>query len=215
MMGFLSKWFKKREPELRQIHSLKQLQLGDMITLDDSFGLPPPLRSQTLVLEHVYCDEYQHTIDAIYWFKNQQGHAFRLVEHKDHLLLWLSLTRAQVEQVFAMDDFSEIFEPQGAMPLTPQSLSNLPQLTPWIGQQYHRISFAEFGYLHHQDYRQQRPPQSDDHQGGQPFERYFLESSDEQHALLVQVMSSGETEVYLGIVRPQTDIQEFWPRGNP
>ncbi|MGL4473950.1 MAG: hypothetical protein ACRCT7_05765 [Shewanella sp.] len=225
-MGFFSKWFDADKSSnssdsanhpvnTAAIERLYQLNRQDMITLDNGFGLPPMVRGQTLMLEHVYCDEYQYRLEAVYWFKTKQDQTLRLVEHKDKLLLCLPLTRAQVEQIFDLDEFSYLFAIDSHAALTPLTTAFASDLSAWLGQQYHRVHFAEFGYRHQQDYRQRTPPQSDDRQGGQAFESYYLETSDEQHALLIQVMTSGDTDVYLAMARPMTDIHEFWPRGNP
>ena len=215
-MGFLKGLFGKKEAPKRQLDHPSHLMTGDMISLDDSFALPPQLRGQQLRVESVNTYEYERSQKAEWVLKGHgQDTIFLSLDEDDETYLAFSIkvNRGQVEQIFDLDQFGAIFEEDEQAMLTTQDLPNelATQFEQWLGQQYHQVNFAQFGYFHREDYRNKKPPQDEDGARGDAFESYFLLDDDEKFAIDVEVYDGGETDVMLTLYRPLSDIRDYWP----
>ncbi|MCL1137581.1 DUF4178 domain-containing protein [Shewanella pneumatophori] len=214
-MGFLSSLFGKKEEPKRQLDHPTKLNKGDMISLDDSFALPPQLRGQQLRVEAVNTYEYQRKQQTEWVLKGHGNDTiFLSLDEDDETYLGLSikLNRGLVEALFDLDQFSEIFEEPGKAELTTKTLSaDLHDYEQWLSAHYHQVSSGDFGYFHRQDYRGQKPPQDADGATGDAFEAYQLLDDDEDKAIDVEVYEGGETDVMLTIYRPLSDIRDYWP----
>ncbi|GIU37038.1 hypothetical protein TUM3794_07120 [Shewanella colwelliana] len=212
-MGFLKGLFGKKEQPKRQLSHPNHLLKGDMISLDDSFALPPQLRGQQLRVEAVNTYEFERK-QLIEWVLKGHGNdtLFLSLDEDDetYLAFSLKIPRNLVEQIFDLEQFSDIFEEDVQANLTVQP--SIPeQLEQWLGKQYHQINFAQFGYFHREDYRNQRPPQDAEGATGDAFESYLLLDDKERYALDIEVYEGGETDVMLTLYRPLSDIREYWP----
>ncbi|WP_108945497.1 hypothetical protein [Shewanella halifaxensis] len=214
-MGFLSSLFGKKEAPKRQLDHPSKLNKGDMISLDDSFALPPQLRGQQLRVEAVNTYEYQRKQQTEWVLKGHGNDTiFLSLDEDDETYLGLSikLNRGLVEALFDLDQFSEIFEESGKAQLTTNTLTaDIQDYEQWLSPHYHQVSAADFGYFHRQDYRGQRPPQDADGATGDAFEAYQLLDDDEDKAIDVEVYEGGDTDVMLTIYRPLSDIRDYWP----
>ncbi len=212
-MGFLKGLFGKKTPAPRQLNHPKDLQIGDMISMDNSFALPTQLRGQQLRVESICTYEYQRQQQPEWILKGHGSDTLFLSLDEDdetYLCFSIKINRAQVEQLFDLDAFSDIFEEdiQATLSVNP----NIPeQLKQWVSDEYHQVNFAQFGYFHRQDYRGLRPPQDDGHNRGEAFESYHLIDAEESLAIDIEVYENGETDVMLTLYRPLSDIREYWP----
>ena len=214
-MGFFTGLFGKKEPPKRQLDHPSHLIEGDMISVDDSFALPPQLRGQQLRVESVNTYEYQRSQKAEWILKgNGQETLFLSLNEDDETYLAFSIKvqRDQIEQIFDLEHFSAIFEEDEQAHLITQTLSGelSSQFEHWLGKEYHQINFAQFGYFHREDYRGKKPPQDEDSHGEQ-FESYLLLDNEEKFAIDVEVYDGGETDVMLTLYRPLSDIRDYWP----
>ena len=215
-MGFFNSIFGKKAPPQRELNHPSQLNVGDMISIDDSFALPPQLRGQQLRVEAVHTYESERKQHSEWLLKGHGSDTlFLSIEEDDETYLAFSIkvSRAQVEQLFDLEQFSALFEEPGHAELTTQVLPAdlAEQLEQWLGKQYHQVTFAAFGYFHRQDYRGQKPPQDANGATGEPFEYYLLLDDSESCAVEVEVYEGGDTDVVLTLYRPLTDIREYWP----
>ncbi|GIU42511.1 hypothetical protein TUM4438_09260 [Shewanella sairae] len=214
-MGFLSSLFGKKEEPKRQLDHPSKLNKGDMISLDDSFALPPQLRGQQLRVEAVNTYEYERKQQTEWVLKGHGSDTiFLSLDEDDETYLGLSIkvNRGLVEALFDLDQFSEIFEEPGKAELTTNTLSaDLQEYEQWLSAHYHQDSAGNFGYFHRQDYRGQKPPQDANGATGEAFESYQLLDDDEDKAIDVEVYEGGETDVMLTIYRPLSDIRDYWP----
>ncbi len=213
-MGFLKSIFGKKEAAARQLTRPHDLLAGDLITLDDSFALPKQLKGQQLKVESVNTYEFENKLSTEWQLKGVDDQAIYLTLDEDdevYLALSMKITRDQVEQIFDLDQFSQVFEEPGEARV--QVLVNQPfdELKQWLGEHYQQTSFAEFGYFHNKDYRGSRPPQDEGHGKGEEFESYQLIDDAEKYAVDIEVYDGGETEISLVMYRPVTDIREYWP----
>ncbi|MCG9697555.1 DUF4178 domain-containing protein [Shewanella sp. Isolate11] len=215
-MGFLKGLFGKKAPPPRQLNHPNDLQLGDMISMDDSFALPPQLRGQQLRVESINTYEFERKQQTEWVLKGHgNSNVFLSLDEDDETYLCLSIkiNRAQVEQLFDLDAFSDIFEEdiQAILDLQGEAPEELSQ---WLAPQYHQVNYAQFGYFHRQDYRGQRPPQDEGLNRGDAFESYQLLDAEEDFAIDIEVYEGGETDVLLTQYRPLSDIREYWPGSN-
>lgn len=210
-MGFFGKLFgsSASEKPKRTLEKPEQLRTGDIITLDDSFALPALLRGQSLEIKQINTYEYERN-KTVEWVL--QGSTddilFLSVENDDvqTLVFSLKISRDIVGQIFDLDEFSKLFDEPGNAELT---VKDIPaQFSQWAGQHYRQSEFAQFGYFHNVDHRQQRLKEDD----GESFERYGAESDDEQYGIEAEVYEGGETDVVLTLRRPITDIRQYWPK---
>lgn len=215
-MGFFNSIFGKKTPPARELNHPSALKVGDMISIDNSFALPSQLRGQQLKVEAVNTYEFERQQQSEWVLKGHGSDTlFLSIEEDDetYLAFSLKITRAQVEQIFELAQFSTLFDEPGHAELTTQALSPAlaEQLEQWLGKQYHQVSFAVFGYFHREDYRGLKPPQDANGASGQPFEYYLLLDDDESRAVEVEVYEGGDTDVVLTLYRPLTDIRDYWP----
>jgi len=216
-MGFLKGLFsKKEEAPKRELNHPSHLQIGDMISIDDSFALPPQLRGQQLRVESINTYEYQRSQQTEWVLKGHSSDTIYLsLEEGDetHLAFSIKINRTIVEQMFSLDQFGDIFEEDEQAMLTTQTLSPdlAGQYAQWLGKDYHQINFAQFGYFHRQDYRGTKPPQDEDGATGDEFESYHLLDDEEKYAVDIEVYGDGDTDVMLTLYRPPSDIRDYWP----
>ncbi|MCA1895613.1 DUF4178 domain-containing protein [Shewanella putrefaciens] len=215
-MGFFNSIFGTKTPPQRELNHPSQLNVGDMISMDDSFALPTQLRGQQLKVEAVNTYEFERNQQAEWVLKGHGSDTIYLsIEEDDetYLALSIKITRNQVEQIFDLEQFSTIFDEPGHAKLATQVLSSElnTQLEQWLGKQYHQVTFAAFGYFHREDYRGLKPPQDANGNTGEPFEYYLLLNDDESRAIEIEVYEGGDTDVVLTLYRPLTDIREYWP----
>ncbi len=117
------------------------------------------------------------------------------------------IQRDLVEQLFDLDEFSQVFDSEEHTRLncltTPASLEN------WTAEKYIQEIYAEGGYFHKGDYRQKPIPQNED--AGDYFDHYLAIDDTRQFVIEAEVYDGGETDVLITIRRPLTDIEEMWP----
>ncbi|MGL5393485.1 MAG: hypothetical protein ACRDA8_19265, partial [Shewanella sp.] len=125
-MGFFNRIFGKKAQSLRELNHPSQLKLGDMISLDNSFALPPQLRGQQLQVEAINTYEFARSQQAEWVLK---GHSHTRIflslaeDDETYLAFSLKIPRAEVEQLFDLDEFSTLFDEPGRARLTPKALS--------------------------------------------------------------------------------------------
>lgn len=215
-MGFFNSIFGKKAPPQRELNHPSALNVGDMISIDNSFALPTQLRGQQLKVEAVNTYEFERRQQAEWVLKGHGNDTIYLsIEEDDetYLAFSLKISRSQVEQIFDLEQFSTLFDEPGHATLLTQELPAgiTSQLEQWLGKQYHQVTFAAFGYFHREDYRNLKPPQDANGATGEPFEYYLLLDDDESRALEVEVYEGGDTDVVLTLYRPITDIRDYWP----
>jgi len=209
-MGLFGKLFGSSSKQTtRVLEKPEQLEVGDIITLDDSFALPSLLRGQSLEIKQINTYEYEHS-KSIEWVL--QGSTddilFLSLENDDvqTLVFSLKINRDVVTNIFDLDQFSTLFDDPGNAQLTTKEIPN--QLNQWLANDYRQCEFGQFGYFHALDYRHA----SINDQQGDSFERYSVISDDEKFGLEAEVYQDGETDIVLSIHRPVSDIRQFWPK---
>lgn len=214
-MSFFKSLFAKKQPqEARTLTSPEQLQKDDIFTFSDSFSLPQAMRKQQLQVIDINTIEFQH---SHYPQIIGQGSATQLIylsfpANPQKLIKFsLLLTRQEVEALFDLDDFAEIFEEPGNARLQP--LTNKHNYADMVANEYIQQDFMTSGYKHSQDYRGTKPPQYHEDNLGREFEFYSLSGDQGKRSIDIFIFENGETEVYLSFLRPTNEIAELWIKG--
>ncbi|MCE2573508.1 hypothetical protein [Motilimonas eburnea] len=214
-MSFFKKLFAKPAAKVgRELTHPYQLQRGDLLKMSDSFGLADFFRNQQFEVTDIQTQEFQYRQQTQLTCQGaQRDPVFILLDEKNKNTIKLTalLKRADVESLFDMDDFAEIFEPPGKAKLTP-----LSQDTKWqafLANNYLQQDYATVGYWHDTDYRGTKPPAYTDEQHGRQFEYFSLFGEQEQRWIEIYVFENGDTDIYLSIEKPISDITELWPKG--
>jgi len=213
-MGFFKSLFNKKQPATRTLTKPQDLQLDDIFTFGDSFALPQAMRKQQLQVVDINTIEFKH---EHYPQMVAQGSGAQLVylsfpDNPRKLVKFsLLLTRNEVEKLFDLDDFSEIFEAPGSARLKP--LTSQHEYADMVAQEYIQQDFMTTGYKHQEDYRTKTPPQYNEEKHGREFEFYSLAGDEGKRFIDIFIFENGDTDIYLSFLRPANEIAELWIKG--
>jgi len=211
-MSFFKNVFNKNgKPEQRQLTHVNQLLVGDIIVLTDSFALPEVLRNQQLQVTAVNSYEYEQNTQSEWTLQGNSELLIFLsldVDDSTELKFSLKIEHEDVETLFDLDCFSEIFDEPGEAFLDRQSDNDLT--TSWSSEQYQQSTFAKVGYFHRKDHRSENISAYEGKDSGEQFELYKLYNEDQTKGIDIEVWQDGDTEVFLTIFRPLTDIIDMY-----
>ncbi|MBB1271408.1 hypothetical protein [Psychromonas sp. SR45-3] len=214
-MRFLKSLFSKQATTpTRALNQPDQLLMGDIFCFGDSFALPEVMRKQQLQVNDVITIEFkhQHYVQLIAQGSDQKLVYLSFPKNPKNLMQCsLLLTRAEVEALFDMDAFSEIFEAPGNARLIPTAKQHA--YADMLAAEYIQQDFSTSGYIHQADYRDSKPPQHTDQEHSQEFEYYSLEGNEGLRKIEIFIFENGDTDVYLSSLRPASDIAELWIKG--
>lgn len=130
-------------------------------------------------------------------------------ENDDEAFLSISrkIARSDVEKLFDMDEFAELFDNEDHSLLN--RLNEPGHLQNWTATQYRQEIYGEGGYYHKGDFRNKAIPENED--DGDEFEYYLAIDDKRQHTIEAEVYDGGETDIIITIRRPVTDIEDMWP----
>jgi hypothetical protein len=207
---------KKKPP--RRLSSVNDLNKGDIIVLTDSFGLPESLRKQEFQISAVNSYEYK-TVTETEWVLTGSNHSeiFLSLEVDDtpYLKFSLKISREDVEHLFNLDEFANLFDNSdensntGQAFLTRQADTELT--SQWSSPEYQQSIYAKVGYFHRKDHRSENLSPYQGKESGEHFELYQLLDKEEDKAVEVEVWEDGDTDVFLCLFRPLTDIVDMYP----
>ena len=210
-MSFLKGIFGKKEQQ-RSLTSVKDLKKDDIIVLTDSFALPETLRNQQFQITAVNSYEFEsHTQTEWALTGTNDLELFLTLDIDDKIYLKFSLKveHQDVESLFDLDAFAEIFEEAGQALLERQS--DTTKTTGWSSEQYQQSSSAVVGFFHRKDHRFESLSAYEGKDSGEQFEQYTLFDADQDFGVEVEVWADGDTEVFLTLYRPVTDIIDMFP----
>ncbi len=211
-MSFLKKIFNKNKQEQRKLTHVNQLLVGDIILLTDSFALPETLRNQQLQVTAVNSYEYEQETQTEWTLQGSNDLLLFLtldVDDTTELKFALKIEHEDVETLFDLDSFSQIFDEPGQAFLEKQADNNLT--TSWTSEQYQQNVFAKVGYFHRKDHRSENLSAYEGKDSGEQFELYTLYNEDQSKGIDIEVWQDGDTDVFLTIFRPLTDIVDMYP----
>jgi len=210
-MGFLKSLFKKETQERKLTHA-DQLKKGDIIVLSDSFGLPEALRGQEFQVSAINCYEFETKTDTewvLQGVNNTQIYLTLDVDDETYLKFSLKIERDEVETLFDLNSFATIFDEPGNAFLERQADTN--NTSSWSAEQYQQQTFAQVGYFHRKDNRVESLSSYEGKDAGEQFELYALFDKEDTRGIDIEVWQDGDTEVFLTLFRPTTDIIDMYP----
>ena len=211
-MSFFKKIFKNTEQKQRKLTQVNQLLVGDIIVLTDSFALPETLRNQQLQVTAVNSYEYEQSTQSEWTLQGNNALLLFLsldVDDATELKFSLKIAPEDVETLFDLDSFSEIFDDPGEAFLERKTDNNLT--TSWSSEQYQQSTFAKVGYFHRKDHRSENISNYEGKDSGEQFELYALYDEDQSKGIDIEVWQDGDTDVFLTLFRPLTDIIDMYP----
>jgi hypothetical protein len=201
MMSFFKKIFNK-----------DALLVGDIIVLTDSFALPQALQGQQLQVTAVNSYEYEQETQTEWSLQGNDELAIFLsldVDDTTELKFSLKIERDDVESLFDLDNFSQIFDEPGEAFLNRQADNDVTST--WSSEQYQQNTFAKIGYFHRKDHRSEELSAYEGEGSGEQLELYALYNEDQSKGVDVEVWQDGDTDVFLTLFRPLTDIIDMYP----
>lgn len=210
-MSFFKKMFGNNE-QVRKLSHPSALDVGDIIVLTDSFALPDNLRAKQFQVHKINSYEYQH-VTQTEWMLLGENHSeiYLSLEEDDHsyLKFSLKLNHSDVETLFDLNAFAQVFEQDEQTELNKQHDSALTQ--GWSNEHYYQHEFARVGYFHKKDHRKESLSIYEGQDAGEQFELYTLYDANEERGIDIEVWHDGDTDVFLTLFRPLTDIVDMFP----
>jgi hypothetical protein len=210
-VSFFKNIFKKPTPE-RKLNNVKELTLGDIIVLSDSFGLPAVLRAQEFQVTAVNSYEFENKTQAEWVLQGGDNTELYLtldVDDKTYLKFSLKILHQDVETLFDLEQFAEVFDEPGQAQL--ERIADSSDTSGWSSEIYRQSSYAQVGYFHRKDYRKDELSAYQGKDSGEQFELYSLFDEDQDKGVDIEVWQDGDTEVFLTLFKPTTDIVDMYP----
>lgn len=192
--------------ELHSLDSLAELQKGDYISLNDSFALPAELRGKTFQV---------NSIDSYYYGERQsiewelKGDTSKKVYmslsdlgDEDKIVLSYQLKKKEVDELFGWAQIKPQYTPDFEAVLVCKDTS---MFEGWLAPEYQRRECAGKGTYFSGDYRGKTKPG-----GGEQFKYFEFFDEDENYSMDIEMWSKDEIDVFISILRPESDIHEFW-----
>ncbi len=215
-MSFFKKIFNKSSDEQRKVNHASELRIKDIIVLTDSFALPEALRGKEFQVEAVNSYEFEHNTQTEWTLKgtNSDLSLFLSLEVDDttELKFSIKIEHEDVETLFNLDEFATVFEEPGQAFLERQADTSLTNQ--WSDEQYQQSVFAKVGYFHRKDHRNENLSAYEGKDAGEQFEQfeqYMLYNQDQSKGIDIEVWQDGDTEVFLTLFRPLSDIIDIYP----
>jgi len=214
-MGFLKGIFGGRQggqdDPPRSLNHPRDLRVGDIVKF--GFASQEALSNRTYMVESVdTCDlggeAHMKTLFTIEGESRRLRLAVVTDRTGDRLELGLMVLPDDVRQIFDVDAFIDLLDPETGIAHVLERIGEPQHLDGWTARIY-RQEAGHNAYYHTGDYRGRALPQDADE--GTAFSYYSLVSDDRQFALEVQVYDGGRTEVYLLAYFPISKIDEMWP----
>lgn len=214
MFGFNN----KKEEAVRSLTKPVELAVGDIVVLNERQSLPKPLRGQELEVTGVGTHQYSHGIEKEVTFRSIDNKTYYMsIDDNDGdpiLCFSVKIERTEVEALFDLGRFSGLFEEDSYAKLKVQSIPD--RLKDWVGgDKYHQtLSHGEGYYFKDDLIAKGITPSSCEDDNSEEFRFHECESVENDHyTLLVEVWSSGETDVFLSVTTPLDVVAEMWPHG--
>ena len=210
-MSFFKKIFNKEAPQ-RSLTSVNDLNTGDIIQLTDSFALPESLRGQEFQISAVNSYEFEHNTETEWCLQGINNLEIFLtldIDDTTHLKFALKIEHNDVETLFNLDEFSTLFDEPGQALLTRQQ--NNDKTLKWSSERYQQTIFSRVGFFHRKDHRSEKLSPFEGQGSGEQFELYQLLDQDQSAGIDIEVWHDGDTDVFLCLYRPLTDIIDMYP----
>lgn len=194
------------EKKLRTLDSLAGLQVKDYICLNNSFALPVELRGKTFQVESIDSYFYGERLSIEWALKGDTKKKLYLslsdLGDEDQIVLSYQLKKKEVGSVFGWDQIKQQYNPDYENNLICKDPSLFEG---WLASEYYRRECAGKGSYFSGDYRG-KVKSSD----GEQLTYFEFYNEEESFAINVEMWSKDEIDVFISILRPESDIHEFW-----
>ncbi|MFT7386915.1 MAG: hypothetical protein ACI8VC_000150 [Candidatus Endobugula sp.] len=196
----------KDKKNLRNLESLAELQKNDYIKLNDSFALPEELRGKTfqvISIDSYYYGEALHTEWTLKGdVKKKVYLSLSDLGDEDRIVLSYQLKKKEVAAIFGWDQIKAQYQPTHEVNL---QCSDTSIYEGWLAPEYYRRECNGIASYFARDCRGQQQPT-----GGEALHYFEFYNEDDTHSMDIEVWSKDEVDVFISILRPESDIHEFW-----
>jgi len=210
--------FNKKKEAVRSLSKPIELGVGDIVVLNERQSLPKTLRGQELEVTGVGTHQYSHGIEKEVTLRSIDNKTYYMsIDENDGapvLCFSVKVERTEVEALFDLGQFAGLFEEDSYTQLEVQSIPEW--LRDWVGGDTYTqtLSYGEGYYFKDDLIAKGITPSSREDDSSEEFRFHECESVENDHyALLVEIWSSGETDVFLSVSTPLDVIAEMWPHG--
>jgi hypothetical protein len=214
MFGIFKK-SNKEDNSTRTLTKVDHLQVGDIVSLKERLSLPAELQGAELEVTAVGTYQYSDGLEKEVTLRSVDNKTYYLsLDDNDGdpvLCFSIKVERKLVSQLFDLDQFANLFEPDYAT-LDVQSIPD--KIKDWAkeGQYVQHISDAEAYFFNDDLIAKGLTPSSNQDDDGEEFRYFSCESDiDDNYSLVVEVWQTGETDVSLEVSTPIDVIAEMWP----
>lgn len=127
--------------------------------------------------------------------------------HRELLEIGIRVLPEQVKQLFDLEEFARIFDPEVETPVTLERVAEPESVAGWTGAVYYQ-ELGHQAYLSNEDYRQRYL--TTDTADWEMMDYALLVSEDRHFAVQTEVYEGGRTEVSLLAYLPLDKIEELW-----
>jgi len=195
-----------KEKELRSLDSLAELQIKDYIRLNDSFALPAELRGKTFQVESIDSYFYGESLSTEWALQGDTKKKLFLslsdLGDENRIVLSYQLKKKEVENIFGWENIKQQYKPEFEEKLMCKDVSLFEG---WLGKSYERRECAGKASYFSGDYRNKNKPQ-----GGEDLTYFEFFDEEESFSIEIEMWSKDEVDVFISILRPESDIHEFW-----
>ncbi|MFT6103108.1 MAG: hypothetical protein ACJATV_001498 [Granulosicoccus sp.] len=196
----------KESNDLRTLESLAELQKNDYIKLNDSFALPEELRGKTFQVSSIDSYYYGEVLHTEWTLKGDVKKKVYLslsdLGDEDSIVLSYQLKKKEVAAIFGWDQIKAQYQAEHEANL---QCSDTSVYEGWLAPEYYRRECNGSANYFSRDCRGQRQPT-----GGESLHYFEFYNDDETHAMDIEVWSKDEVDVFISILRPESDIHEYW-----
>ncbi|ODS24594.1 hypothetical protein AB835_03160 [Candidatus Endobugula sertula] len=197
----------KADQKPRSLDKLSDLHIDDYIKLNDSFALPKELRGKTFQVNSIDSYYYGEKLSVEWTLKGETQKKVYLslsdLGDEDRIVLSYQLNKKEVETVFGWDNIKQQYHEDYEGPLV---CKNSALFEGWLDKEYYRRECAAKAVYFDRDCRRQHQPT-----GGESLTYYEFYNDDEGRSMDVEIWSQDEIDVFISILRPESDVHEFWP----
>lgn len=194
------------EKELRTLDNLADLQVTDYIKLNDSFALPEELRGKTFQVDSIDSYYYADSLSIEWALKGDTKKKVYLslkdTGDEDQIVLSYQLKKQEVESVFGWDNIKKQYNADFEETLACKDTSLFEG---WLGEEYSRRECAGKGRYFEGDHRGNTRSS-----GGEKLTYFEFFTEDDSRSMDIEMWSKDEIDVFISVIRPESDIHEFW-----
>ena len=206
------KLFSGKKDQPRNLESVNQLQVGDIILFKYRESLPADLREKQFEVSKIGTYEYSSGTSKEVVLKDESNGIFYMSLEEDdgeqYLTFGKKINRKQVYSLFDADAFSQLWSEQW---VDLELLEHPETLDGWLTKRYSQTIKDQQAYYYARDCHDADLSQAED---GEELRFHECEGDDDHYGLNIEISDDGSTDVFLQVYCPTDVIAEMWPHGD-